>query len=473
MITTVTTAPPPPASGAHRTAEAGSRAALPRPIHTLASALAFLLGASVLAAAFDPGLSRGTQSLLFWAGLAVSLAATVTVGLRRGARESQRVGALAGFGALLYLPYLLRSPEHAIFGEELSQGRSVRLLAESGHTPMQFPGLDFVTLWLHDTTGIGLDSLARVVPLAVHTSVPLLVFGIATAIGLSGRTSFLAALLFLANPASFFLHSALIPETLGILLFLAAWALVAACARDEHATTAYVPGIVTCLAGIVVVDHMSALMTAVGFILLAAVTRVMPHTAADRALTLAAASVLLLNGWLLLHATTAGEVTAALSAGIDELGETVRQQGETRGELFETETLPLPERLVGYLYPAVLLLLCLAGMFVLVRRWRHLAPGPLFVALLILGPGIWTVSAPAVVGGASDLAYRAWPFLFLGVALCAGLGIRALDGLHTVPSGVREAAVVGIVTVVIAGGIVVGDNVGGRFPGPASRSARA
>src|SRR5688572_23133668 len=228
MVTTVATAPSPPASRAHRTTEA---AALPAPTHTLACALAFLLGAGVLAAAFDPNLSRGEQSVLFWSGLAVNLTATVTAGLRRGARETQRVVALAGFGALLYLPYLLRSPEHAIFGEELTQGRSARLLAESGHTPADFPGLEFVTLWLHDTTGVGLDSLARVVPLAVHTTAPLLVFGIATAIGLSGRTGFLAALLFLANPATFFLHSAMIPETLGILLFLAAWALVAAAAR--------------------------------------------------------------------------------------------------------------------------------------------------------------------------------------------------------------------------------------------------
>jgi hypothetical protein len=469
MVTTVTSAPPPPASAAHRTAEA---AVLPRPAHTLASALAFLLGACVLAAAFDPNLSRGAQTLLFWSGLAVSLTAAVTVGLRRGARESQRVGALAGFGVLLYLPYLLRSPEHAIFGEELTQGRSVRLLAESGHTPAHFPGLDFVTLWLHDTTGIGLDSLARVVPLAVQTTVPLLVFGIATAIGLSGRTGFLAALVFLANPATFFIHSAFIPETLGILLFLAAWALVSACARDEHATTACVPGIVACLAGIVVVDHMSALVTALSFVVLALVTGVMRHRAVEEAVTLAAVSIVLLNGWLLLHATNAGErLTAAFAARVDELVDTVRQQAEMRGELLGTQTLPLPERLVGYVYPAVLLLLCLAGMFLFLRRWQALAPGPLLVALVILGPGLWMASVPAVIGGASEVASRASPFLFLGVALCAGLGARVLDGLHTVPRNARRAAVVGVLGVVIAGGIVVGDNVGGRFPRPTPSSA--
>jgi len=470
-VTTVTTAPPPPASAVHRTAESGARAALPGPTHTLASAVAFLLGASVLATAFDPGLSRSAQSLLFWVGLAVTLTATVAVGLRRGAREAQRVGALLAFGALLYLPYVLRSPEHAIFGEELFQSRSVRLLAESGHTPMQFPGLDFVTLWLHDTTGIGLDSLARVVPLAVHATVPVLVFGIATAIGLSGRTSFLAALVFLANPATFFLHSAFIPETLGMLLFLAAWALVAASTRDERGTTAYVPGIVICLTAIVVVDHMTALMTAFGFILLALATRIMRPRATDDAFTLAALSVVLLNGWLLVHATNAGErVTAVFASRIDELLDTVRQQGEMRGELFGNQTLPLPERLVGYVSAAVVLLLCFAAMFVLLRHREALTPGPLFVGLLILA-GLWMLSAPAVIGGASAVAYRAWPFAFLGVALCAGVGVHVLDRLHTVGRSGRRAAIVGLVAVVTAGGIVVGDNVGGRFPRPVPGSA--
>jgi hypothetical protein len=88
------------------------------------------------------------------------------------------------------------------------------------------------------------------------------------------------------------------------------------------------------------------------------------------------------------------------------------------------------------------------------------------VALLILGPFLWVVSAPAVVVGGSEIAYRAWPFLFVGVALCAGLGVRALGARR-----VRPAVIAGIVAIVLAGGIVVGDNVGGRFPRPAPATA--
>ena len=57
------------------------------------------------------------------------------------------------------------------------------------------------------------------------------------------------------------------------------------------------------------------------------------------------------------------------------------------------------------------------------------------------------------------------------MALVAGIGARLLDGLSSVPASVRRAAVVGVVGVVMAGGIVVGDNPGGRFPRPAPASA--
>ena len=63
MVTNVTTVSPPPATGARRSAEV---AALPKPAHTLISAAAFLAGACLLASAFDPNLSHGTQSLRFW-----------------------------------------------------------------------------------------------------------------------------------------------------------------------------------------------------------------------------------------------------------------------------------------------------------------------------------------------------------------------------------------------------------------------
>jgi hypothetical protein len=437
----------------------------------LASALVFLLGAFVLTSAFDPSLSSAAQSIRFWLGLTVSVGAAAVLGLRRGAVAREQLLALASLGALLYLPYLLRSPDHAIFSDDLYHQQSLRLIAESGHTdlpvtrfpiPGQFPGLELATLWLHDTTGIGLDTLTRILPLAVHVTIPLLVFATVGAIGLSDRTAFLAAALYMGNKAFFFFHSAYSYETLGVLLFLGAWALVAACGRDRVATRGYVPLILIVLAGSTVTHHMSAVMTSVSFLVLAVAAALTHRRAAWDSVLLAAASIVLLNDWLFLHATKASEyLSAAFTARIGALIDTLKNEGQGTRKLFTQETLWLPERYLGYVYPLLVLALCGAGVALVLRRRRL---GPLMAALLVFGPLAWALTAPVVITGASELVYRAWPYLFLGVAVFGAVALRALGRIARIPPWARGGATVLALVVVIAGGIVVGDNPGGRFP---------
>jgi hypothetical protein len=443
----------------------GSR--LPTPTLTLAGALVFLLGAGILAAAFDPGLPSRSQSVLFWSGLGLSLSATVAVGVRRKAREWERVTALAAFGALLYVPYVLRSPEHAIYGSELFQLQSSRLLAETGHTPVAFPGMDFVALWLHDVTGLGVASVARVIPLAVHVAAPLLVFGIARALRLGARASFLAALIFVTNPAFFFLHSAFSQETLGMLLFLAAWAVVVTCAGDREAVAAYAAAMGTIVAGAVVTHHLSAIMIAAGFVVLAIVTAIAHRPAAGDAFALAAGSIVLLNVWLLVHASTASQyVSAAFGSGIDSLADGLKAESEARGDPFAADSLSGLERVAAYSAPLLVLLLALVGIYLLWRRPWPRGPAALLTTLLIIGPVMFTVTVPVVISGSSALTLRSWPFLFLGLAIYAAAGLRGVDGVRALPPSVRRAVVLGMLGCLVAGGIVIGDNIGGRFPRP-------
>ena len=434
----------------------------------------FLVGGYVLVSAFDPGLPITGQSVRFWLGLTLSVSAVAAVGLRHGGREWERVLALGSLGALMYLPYLLRSPGHPIFSDDLYHQQSLRLIAESGHTdlpvtrfpiPGQFPGLELATLWLHNTTGLGLETLVWVLPLVIHVTIPLLVFVIADAVGLNGRTAFMAALLYIGNKAFFFFHAAYSYETLGILLFLAAWAVVAACARDRAFTRQYVPPILVVLAAVTVTHHMSALMTGLGFVSLAIVTGIVYRRAAVDAFLLAAAGILLLNDWLVLHATKASEyLSAAFTARIGALIETLKNEGQGTRKLFGEQPLWLPERYVGYIYPLLVLALCGGGVLLLLRRRRRRPLGPMLLSLMIFGPVLWAMTAPAVITGASELAYRAWPYLFLGVAIYGALALRAIDRLASVPLVARRCAIVAALVLVVAGGVVVGDNPGGRFP---------
>jgi hypothetical protein len=449
-------------------------AAVPTRPGPFAGALAFLFGAYLLVSAFDPGLPTTGQSVRFWLGLILSLSAAAAVALRRGGREWERVVALASLGALTYLPYLLRSPGHPIFSDDLYHQQSLRLIAESGHTdlpvtrfpiPGQFPGLELTTLWLHDTTGLGLETLAWVLPLAIHITIPLVVFSAANALGLNGRTAFMAAVLYIGNKAFVFFHSVYSYETLGILFFLTAWALVAACARDRAFTHRYAPLILVVLAAVTVTHHMSALMAGLGFVGLAIVTGILYRRAAVDAALLAVAGILLLNDWLVLHATKASEyLSAAFTARIGALIDTLKNEGQGTRKLFGQQALWQPEQYVAYVYPLLVFALCGAGVFLLLRRRRRRALEPMLLSLMIFGPVLWATTAPAVITGASELAYRAWPYLFLGVAIYGALALRALDRLARVSLVARRAAVIAALVLVVAGGVVVGDNPGGRFP---------
>ena len=472
-MTAATSAHGKPAADAEASHDARAAAALPAPTLTLVGALVFLLGTGVLAAAFDADLPPRSQSLLFWSGLGLSLMATMAVGLRRNARDWERTTALAAFGALLYLPYVLRSPEYPIFGEDLQQLQSVRQLAETAHTQLVFPGLDLVALSLHDLTGLGLESVARIVPLTVHTVTPLIVFGIARTLGLGARTSFLAGLIYLANPAFFFLHSAFSPETLGMLLFLATWAAVVACAEDRSAAAVYVPAIAVLVAGTVVIDHLSALMVGLSFVVVAAAVALLERKDVARdAFALAAGSIVLLNLWLLVHATTAGDyVSAAFGAGIDGLVDSLELQAQGRDDPFTRQGLSQLDRIVGYGAPFVALVLCLAGMYLLWRRSWPRGTDVLLIALMVIGPVLWTLTAPVGVSGTSEIVHRTWPFLFLGVAIYAAVAARKLHGTRFAPWPLGAGLVLAVVGFLVAGGIVIGDNVGGRFPRPAPSTA--
>ena len=192
-------------------------------------------------------------------------------------------------------------------------------------------------------------------------------FGIADALGLNGRTAFMAAVLYIGNKAFVFFHAAYSYETLGILLFLTAWAVVAACARDRAFTRQYVPlNPRRAGGGDGDTSHERAHDRP-------RLRRAWPSSRASctggppsTPLLLAAAGILLLNDWLVLHATKASEyLSAAFTARIGALIETLKNEGQGTRKLFGEQPLWLPERYVAYIYPLLVFALCGAGVLLL------------------------------------------------------------------------------------------------------------
>jgi hypothetical protein len=134
--------------------------------------------------------------------------------------------------------------------------------------------------------------------------------------------------------------------------------------------------------------------------------------------------------------------------------------------------LPTYERLLGYVATLAVLVLCVAGAYAVFRLRRRRALGPLTYAFLVFGPLLWVLSSPAIVTAGAELVYRSWPFLFLGVSMFGALALRGVEqAIKHRGAVLARAVMVAVVTLVIAGGVVIGDNEAGRFPGPAETAA--
>ena len=438
---------------------------------------AYLGGVGLLARAFSaPGASALAYGL-FWAGLGLCYLSAAGLALARRESAGAHIGALMLLGAALWLPSLLRSPGHSLFADELHHIQLLRMMAERATTrlpvtifpiPGDYPGLEFVGLSTLAATGLSAEAAARLVSLAVHVSIPTLAYLALARLGLRPLAAFLAALVYCSNTSYYFFHSVFSYESLGILFYLLT--ALAALRRVEPGEPATVGDTILLLAGIgaaVVTHHVSSLMGA-GLLITLAITQRIASRGRGASLTNAAQlAVVLWLSWLIyqtlrainyLYHTIADRLLAILAYLLEEQ----RQQRQ----LFWNATLPPAEQIIAYSYPVLLALLIGAGGLLALARLRAARRGgpPLpvgMVSLGIFGAGAWAATAPLILTKSSELIYRAWPFLFLGVALYAGLAIEWL--LRRRAGWAAAPAALALPALLLAGAVVVGDHQAGRF----------
>jgi hypothetical protein len=448
----------------------------------LSATLVFAVGARLLVGAYVPGVPAGQRPLLFWFGLVCCVAAVGAYGLRRGTRPWERVGGLTALGTIMYLPYYLRSPAHAMFSDDLYHRQVVQQIEEAGSTnvhptlypiPGEFPGLEQATLALHSITGLGLGAVEQIVPLVAHTSMPVVAYALARAVGLPSRTAFLAALIFVGNKAYFFFHSAFAYETLGMLLTMTALTLIAFGARDRSPVRHYAVPVLVALSATVITHHVSSYLLIVCLTLIAGFAVVTRSQHRRIALALPLATLTLAAGWLLLEATAASTyLSNGVSARLTTIIDAITNEGSGTRRLFAQSTLPPSERLLGYVATFTVLALCVLGVYAVLRQRRRRPLGPLTYAFLVFGPLLWVASTPLIATSGAELVYRSWPFLFLGVSMFGAIALRSVERrMKHGPPVLAHGVMIGVVTLVIAGGVVVGDNEAGRFPRPAETAA--
>jgi len=441
--------------------------------------------------------SGATRYLLYWAGLALAYCGVAILGSVAHPRAPRQLLALAMFGAVTWLPYLLRSPQRLIFSDERFHQDIFLRIAEQGHTalpitmfplPGGFPGLEDATLALMAGTGLSADLTIRVMTLAIHMLIPMIAYLGARGVGLGRRGSFLAALIYGSNTSYFFFHSVFSYESLGILLFLSVWALIGLSRgwprgqlrRLRHARPKnplptvkitmpadrdrrpLVAVAIPLIAAVAVTHHLSSyiLLISLAVAFLSAVF--LGATAAKGIRYLLIGSVLSTAAWFLLTADTlipylVGTLTDRVQAIIQVFSEQLQPR-----PLFANTDVPIIERLIAFGYPPLVFLLCIGGLIVI---WRERRRSTYWLPMALIGPIAWMVTTPAVITPSGEIAYRSWPFLFLGVAAFASRALMAITSRAarrwSISPGILQFAAVGVL---LCGGFIIGDNQAGRFP---------
>jgi hypothetical protein len=161
-----------------------------------------------------------------------------------------------------------------------------------------------------------------------------------------------------------------------------------------------------------------------------------------------------------------------IDARLSTIVKAITNEGSGTRKLFAQSTLPASERMLGYVSTLTVLALCVLGVHAVWRLRRRRPVGPLTYAFVVFGPLLWILSTPLIPTAGSELVYRSWPFLFLGVGVFGAIALRRVERRigHGGPVLAR-GVVIAIVALVIAGGVVIGDNEAGRFPRPAETAA--
>lgn len=442
----------------------------------------YIGGLGVLGQAYQIGNDGPSAYIGFWIGLGLCYLATVAFGTSVGARPFHQVMALAMLGAALYLPIYLRSPQQSIFQDELYHIQILEFMRDLGTTrvpvtlfrvPGDYPGLQFVGLAVLYTTGLPIESTARLVILAIHVAIPLVAYYALRSCGLQPNVAFLGALFFIMNRSYFFFHSIFSYETLGIVLFL----LVALLAirytnittESRLPTSLLLFGVIT---AVVATHHMSGLLT-IGLLLSFTLTSMIVRGRAVP--NLGGATLYAIVFWCFwLVYQTIWSMTYVSYTLIDKaitfantftgLFADDGKETELR-TLFEGSPLPLVEQLFAYAYPLIVLVLVFCGLIPVWKRLRtqHTTGDRVpvaWIALGVFGPIFWLFSWPAIFTTSSDAAFRSWAFLFLGLSLYATIGIH--EGLKVFGRAQFPVAYL-VIGFLLVGSIVLGDNQAGRF----------
>jgi hypothetical protein len=425
---------------------------------------------------------------VFWLGFALVLIPITVAGGRAPGRWTA-AGLLVGYGVITMLPKLLMSPNGPVFFDEFGHIRHANDIVASGHLDVPsaylpilrgYPGLEVLTAWIHDLTGVSTWHVGQAIVLVAHCAVLLIVRWIARMAGLGDRAAFFAAIVYSLNPSYVYFDTQYAYESLGLPLCFAAIALAFAIMRTRtvRAGLFFMAAALAAVGACIVTHHVSAAVMVIVLELVSVITPVAGRRSRTPVARWGAPVVAFLGLvglalWVTYVApTTLDYITPHVRGGIRGVveiftGHSTTTTGSARHQLFSGSTVPPYEKVFAYVAPALAGLAVLGALIQAVRDRRDSRRIVLVTPFIALA-ALYFVSLPlALTVDGGETAHRAWGYGYLGIAICAAYAAPFWTRLWVLR--MRWGwPIVGAVALFSAGvgNVAAGENVSYRFPGP-------
>ena len=431
----------------------------------------WVIGTIILVLDYFSPFRGGVSYAQFWVGILFCMIPAIFLLLDDAFSWRGKAFVLFIWGATLYLPKVLRSPFFFNFQDEIMQFQTLKLIYESGTVAinptisgifMEYPGLEILDVSLKSVTGLSLFSTGVLLIGLIHSLAPVFIFLTFKRITTSDRLAAIGAFVFTCNPSYFFFDSLFSYESLGILFVVILVFLVSVSYSAQKRLLFSCLSLVV-MSGLVITHHFSSYMFLLFLAILVIVQfyekviskKIVEKKSFAYFLILTATFVFV---WQVYGAPTTLEYfSSLLTYRIDHiLG--FFTSGAQR-VLFSNSPLPNYEILINYLYFPLILLLSGIGVY-FVRRNR--LRSTLIFSFIVYGPLLTFLMIPLILTYGEEIAYRSFPFLFIGVSLMIAYAVKGM--IRQKNPLVKVFVLIAVIFIAIGAISLRGDD-SGRFAG--------